>query len=118
MCFALLTVSEDLGEIEFECIGKLPKLVRLLKPISHSSQKLTRKLAARTFIQSQYMKAIAASLQVGVCDEWKRGFSVIGILGKRALNQATHLNPTSPSNLPMTILFRYRRCGYLVRGHA
>ena len=40
----------------------------------HSSQKPTRKLAARTFIQSQYLKALAASLRVGVCDEWKRDF--------------------------------------------
>ena len=37
-----------------------------------SSQKPTRKLAARTFIQSQYLKALAASLRVGFCDEWKR----------------------------------------------
>ena len=111
-------MSEDLGEIEFECIGKLAKLVQLLKPLSHSSQKPTRKLAARTFIQSQYLKALAASLQVGVCDEWKRGFSVIGILEKQTLTQLTHFNPTSPSNLSMTILSRYRRHGYLVRGHA
>ncbi len=26
-----------------------------------------------TFIQSQYLKALAASLRVGFCDEWKRG---------------------------------------------
>ncbi len=39
------------------------------------AKKPTRKLAARTFIQSQYLKALAAaSLRVGVCDEWKRGF--------------------------------------------
>ena len=46
-----------------------------LKPLFHSSQKPTRKLAARTFIQSQYLKALAASLQVGFCDEWKRGLN-------------------------------------------
>ena len=45
-----------------------------LKAFFHSSQKPTRKLAARTFIQSQYLKALAASLRVGFCDEWKRGF--------------------------------------------
>ncbi len=45
-----------------------------LKPLFHSSQKPTRKLAARTFIQSQYLKAFAASLRVGFCDEWTRGF--------------------------------------------
>ena len=44
-----------------------------LKPLFHSSQKPTNKLAARTFIQSQYLKALAASLRVGFCDEWKRG---------------------------------------------
>ncbi len=31
--------------------------------------------AARTFIQSQYLKAFAASLRVGFCDEWKRDFN-------------------------------------------
>ncbi len=44
-----------------------------LKVLFHSSQKPTRKLAARIFIQSQYLKALAASLRVGFCDEWKRG---------------------------------------------
>ncbi len=34
--------------------------------------KIDRKLAAKTFIQSQYMKALVASLRVGFCDEWKR----------------------------------------------
>ncbi len=47
------------------------------KPLFHSSQKPTRKLAARTFIQSQNLKQLAASLQVGFGDEWKRGYSVI-----------------------------------------
>ena len=28
----------------------------------------------RTLIQSQYLKALTAVLQVGFCDEWKRGF--------------------------------------------
>ncbi len=34
-----------------------------------------RKLAARTFIQSLYLKALAASLRVGFCDEWKSGLT-------------------------------------------
>ncbi len=33
----------------------------MAKALFHLSQKLTRKLAARTFIQSQYLKALAAS---------------------------------------------------------
>ncbi len=37
--------------------------------------KPTRKLAVRTCIQSEYLKALAVSLRVGFCDEWKRGFS-------------------------------------------
>ena len=45
---------------------------RPFKALFHSSRKLTRKLAARTFIQ--YPKALGASLRVGFCDEWKRGF--------------------------------------------
>ncbi len=46
------------------------------KILFHSSQKPTRKLAARTFIQSQYLTALAASLRVGFCDEWNlRGFT-------------------------------------------
>ena len=32
-------------------------------------------LAARTFIQSQYLKALTVSLRVGFCDEWKRGLN-------------------------------------------
>ncbi len=31
-------------------------------------------LAARTFIHTQYLKALAASLRVGFCDVWKRDF--------------------------------------------
>ena len=46
-----------------------------LKALFHSLQKPTLKLAARTFIQSQYLKALAASLRVGFCDEWKTGFT-------------------------------------------
>ncbi len=46
-----------------------------LKALFHPSQKPTRKLAARTFIQSQYLKALAASSRVGFCNEWKRGFT-------------------------------------------
>ncbi len=60
------------------------KLVRVchisklsLKELFHSSQKLTRKLAARTFIQSQYLKELAASLRtIDFCDEWKRGLGL------------------------------------------
>ncbi len=39
------------------------------------------------FIQSQYLKAVAASLRVGFCDEWKRGFNsglFVVSLNKRA----------------------------------
>ncbi len=43
----------------------------------HSSQKPIRKLAARTFIQSQYLKAHAANLRVDICDEREIGSSVI-----------------------------------------
>ncbi len=42
----------------------------------HRNQNPTRKLAARTFIQSQYLKALAASLRVGFGDKWKRGLKV------------------------------------------
>ncbi len=40
----------------------------------------TRKLAARTFIQSQYLKALVASLRVGFCDEWKRALKFQPVL--------------------------------------
>ncbi len=46
---------------------------RSLKALFDSSQKTTCKLAARTFIQSQYLEGLAASLRVGFCDESKRG---------------------------------------------
>ncbi len=45
-----------------------------------SSQKTTYKLSARTFIQSQYLKALAASLRVGFCDEWKRGLTIVLVI--------------------------------------
>ena len=45
------------------------------KALFHLSLKPTRKLAARAYIQSQYLKELAASLRVGFCDEWKRGFN-------------------------------------------
>ena len=47
------------------------------KSLFQSSQKPTRELAARTFyfIQLQYLKALAVSLRVSFCDEWKRGFT-------------------------------------------
>ncbi len=46
----------------------------MLKVLFHSLQSPTRKLAARTFIQLQYLKVLTASLRVGFCDadEWKR----------------------------------------------
>jgi hypothetical protein len=50
-------------------------LFATLKPLFHSSQKPTRKLAARTFIQSQYVKELAERLRVGFCDEWKGDFT-------------------------------------------
>ena len=46
------------------------------KAFSSDRKKQTRKRAVRTFIQSQYLKALAASLRVGFCNEWKRGFTV------------------------------------------
>ena len=44
------------------------------KPLFHSSQKPTRKLAASAFKYCDWMKVLAASLRVGFCDEWKRAF--------------------------------------------
>ena len=44
-----------------------------INALFHSSQNPTRKLAVRTFIQSQYLKALDACLRGGFCDEWKRG---------------------------------------------
>ncbi len=52
--------------------------VGILKTLFYSLQKQTCKLAARTFIQSQYLKALAASLRVGFCDECERGFNPTG----------------------------------------
>ena len=40
-------------------------LVTSLEPLFHSSQKATRKLAASAFEYYDWMKALAASLQVG-----------------------------------------------------
>ena len=46
--------------------------VKPIKALFHSSQNPTRKLVARTFIQSQYLKTPPAS---GLSDEWKRVFT-------------------------------------------
>ena len=45
-----------------------------VKPLFHSSQKPTRKLATSAFKYCDWMKVLAASWRVGFCDEWKRGF--------------------------------------------
>ena len=49
----------------------LDPAVVMLKPLYHSSQKLTRKLAEIAFKYCDWMKVLAASLRVGFCDEWK-----------------------------------------------
>ena len=45
-----------------------------VKPLFHSSQKPTRKHVASAFKYCDWMKVLAASLQIGLCDEWKRAF--------------------------------------------
>ena len=50
-----------------------------LKPLFHSSQKPTRKLAASAFKYCDWMKVLAASLRVGFCDEMKKAFTDISI---------------------------------------
>ena len=78
------------SEATFDAIGLKSKYLRLraavsirvLKALFNSSQKPTRKLAARTFTQSQYLKALAASLRVSFCDEWKSGLIVLRIIRK------------------------------------
>ncbi len=55
--------------------------MKLLKPLFHSSQKPTCKLAASSFKYCDWMKVLAASLRVGFCDEWKRVLTfVVGII--------------------------------------
>ena len=49
--------------------------VKPIKALFHSSQNPTRKLAARTFIQSQYLKTPPVSLRVALSNEWKRVFT-------------------------------------------
>ena len=49
----------------------------LFNALFHSSQNTTRKLASKTFIQTQYLQALGASVRVGFCDEWKRGFNIV-----------------------------------------
>ena len=61
--------NDVLGRVQLvsiisECIKCRPNV------LIHSSQNPTRKLAARTFIQSQYLKELAARLRLPFCDEW------------------------------------------------
>ena len=51
-------------------------MVPVPKPLFHSSQKSTRKLAATAFKYCDWMKVLAASLRVGFCDEWKRALKL------------------------------------------
>ena len=55
-------------------------LLCCIKPLLHSSQKLTRKLAANAFKYCDWMKVLAARLPVGFCDEWKRALKCCTIL--------------------------------------
>ena len=48
-----------------------------LKPLFHSSQKPTRKLAASAFKHCDWMKVLAASLRVGFRDERKKALTLI-----------------------------------------
>ena len=71
----------SLCNIAFSCIQCYIHVILMLiardrlKSLFHSSQKPTRKLAAITFIQSQYLNVLAVNLRVVFCDEWKRAFS-------------------------------------------
>ena len=75
MCLEKVTLinKDECGDVDIS--EETAKSVNY-KSLFHSSQKPTLELAARTFIQSQYLKALAASLRVGFCDEWKRGFRI------------------------------------------
>ncbi len=53
--------------------NKFAKWKTGLRPLFHSWQKPTRKLAASAFKYCDWMKVLAASLRV-FCDEWKRAF--------------------------------------------
>ncbi len=56
------------------------KAFRFVKPLFHSSQNLSRKLAASAFKYCDWMKVLAARLPVGFCDEWKRALKYCTIL--------------------------------------
>ena len=60
--------SDDSGEYGMRDIRMKSGFYVVVKALFHSSQKLTRKFAARTFIQSLFLKALATSLRVGFCD--------------------------------------------------
>ena len=79
-----------------------------LKPLFHSSQKPTRKLAANAFKYSDWMKVVAASLRVDFCDKWK----------ERLKNTATETRCSVIQVLCATelykvimILWHFIRCG-------
>ena len=46
--------------------------IKSFKPLFHSSQKPTRKLAASAFKYCDWMKVLAANLRISYRDEWKR----------------------------------------------
>ncbi len=89
-------------------VNSVLKLFTSFNALFHSSQKLTRKLAARTFIQSQYLKALAASLRVGFCDEWKRGLDVDLHKAQGEKKWACGLKEADLSVLMLFCIFNFR----------
>ncbi len=59
--------------------AKIASVDKFVKPLFHSMQKPTRKLAASAFKYCDWMKVLAASLRVGFCDEWKRALKLYSI---------------------------------------
>ena len=72
------------SNVRFARAGKTTAMENGSRLFSNVTQ---RKLAARTFIQSQYLKALAASLRFHFCDEWKRA-----LLGRRQAKQILVFN--------------------------
>ena len=62
-------------------VKRLLKQQEALEVLKHSfpliAKDITRKLAASAFKCYDWMKVLAASLRVGLCDEWKKTFKPV-----------------------------------------
>jgi hypothetical protein len=67
--------TQVLWPVEITISCEVPRKV-VFKPLFHTTQKPTHKLAVTAFKHCDGVKIVAESLRVSCCDEWKSTFNV------------------------------------------